>query len=123
MEVIPPSGYLSLRDARDILMQRMHKGIPPSENIKSYRDDGFHIVDATQAAASASVLRQAIRGGELALFAIFSSRDTPMRLHDLAVCTENLDPDVVVMKAAKDWVRPNASGPLDGARDRRIFIQ
>ena len=41
----------------------------------------------------------------------------------MAVCTENLDPDVVVMKAAKDWVRPNASGPLDGARDRRIFIQ
>ena len=26
-----------------------------------------------------------------------------------AVCTENLDPDVVVMKPAKDWVRFDAS--------------
>jgi hypothetical protein len=24
MEVVPPTGYLSLRDARDLLMQRMH---------------------------------------------------------------------------------------------------
>src|ERR1019366_1941706 len=39
------------------------------------------------------------------------------------VCTENLYPDVVVMKSAKDGVRIDASGPLNGARDRRIFIQ
>jgi len=85
MEVIPPSGYLSLRDARDMLMQRMHNGIPPSDRIRAYRNDGVHVVDAAQATASAKVLRQAIRRGELALFAIFSSRDTPMRLHDLAL--------------------------------------
>ena len=41
----------------------------------------------------------------------------------LAVCTENLNPDVVVMKSAKDRVWTNDSDPLNGARDRRIFIQ
>ena len=92
MEVIPPSGYLSLRDARDVLMQRMHKGIPPSENIERYRNDGVHVVDATQAAVSANVLRQAIRGGQLALFAILSSRDTPMRLHNRALIEAALIP-------------------------------
>ena len=39
------------------------------------------------------------------------------------VCTENLNPDVMVMKAAEDGVRFDASDPLNGARDRRIFIQ
>ena len=39
------------------------------------------------------------------------------------VCTEYLNPDVVVMKSAKDRARPNASGPLNGARDWRIFSQ
>jgi hypothetical protein len=92
VEVVTPSGYLSLRDARDILMQCMHKGIPPSESIKRYRNEGVHVVDATQAAASANVLGQAIRGGELALFAILSSRDTPMRLHNLALIESALFP-------------------------------
>jgi hypothetical protein len=67
MEVLPPPGYLSLRDAVDTLLQRMHQGIPPSERIEAYRKDGVHVVDATQAAASATLLRQAIRQGELAL--------------------------------------------------------
>ena len=39
------------------------------------------------------------------------------------VCTENLDADVVVMKSAKDGVRADASGPLNGSRDRCIFSQ
>ena len=39
------------------------------------------------------------------------------------VCTENLNPDVVVMKSAKDGMRPDASGPLNGSRDRCIFGQ
>ena len=39
------------------------------------------------------------------------------------VCAENLNPDVMVMKAAEDGVRFDASDPLNGARDRRIFIQ
>jgi hypothetical protein len=85
MEIIPPPGYLSLRNARDILMQRMHKGIPPSEDIKTYQKDGAHVVDGKQATAAAKVLRQAIRRGELALFALLSSRDTPMRLHNRAL--------------------------------------
>ena len=39
------------------------------------------------------------------------------------VCTENLSPDVMVMEPAKDGARYDASGPLNRARDRRIFIQ
>jgi hypothetical protein len=92
MEVVPPSGYLSLRNARDMLMQRMHQGIPLSDKIKRYRNDGVRVGDATQAAAAANVLRQAIRIGELALFAIFTSRDTPMRLHNIALIERALFP-------------------------------
>ena len=39
------------------------------------------------------------------------------------VCTESLNPDIVVMKAAKDRARFDASGPLNRARDRGIFFQ
>ena len=39
------------------------------------------------------------------------------------VGTENLYPDVVVMKSAKDRVRIDASCPLNRARDRRVFVQ
>jgi hypothetical protein len=41
----------------------------------------------------------------------------------LAVCTENLNPDVVVMKSAKNGVRFDGAGPLNRARDRRILVQ
>ena len=50
------------------------------------------LVDAAQATAAAQSLRQAIRKGELALFALFSSRDTPMRLHDLGLIEAALFP-------------------------------
>ena len=39
------------------------------------------------------------------------------------VCTENLNPHVTMMKPAKDGVRSDASGPLNRARDRSIFVQ
>ena len=39
------------------------------------------------------------------------------------VCTENLNPDVMVMEPAKDGVGIDDAGPLNRARDRRIFIQ
>ena len=58
MGIFPPSGYLSLRDARDILMRRMHEGITPSEEIERYRNDGLDAVDATQAMAAAEALRR-----------------------------------------------------------------
>ena len=38
-------------------------------------------------------------------------------------CTDNLSPDVMVMESARDGARYDASGPLNRARDRRIFIQ
>jgi hypothetical protein len=41
----------------------------------------------------------------------------------VVVCTENLDPDVVVMKSAKDGQRFDASSPLNRAEDRRILVK
>ena len=39
------------------------------------------------------------------------------------VCTENLNPGIVVMESAEDGERFDASGPLNRTRDRRIFVQ
>jgi hypothetical protein len=41
----------------------------------------------------------------------------------ILVCTENLNPHVMVMKSAEDLVRFDISSPLNRARDRRIFVQ
>jgi hypothetical protein len=92
MKTIPPPGFLALGSARDILMQHMYRGVPPSENTITDRETGVHVVDGKQATAAAKVLRQAIRQGELALFALFPSRDTPMRLYSLALIEAALCP-------------------------------
>ena len=42
---------------------------------------------------------------------------------DPVVCTENSNPDVVVMESAQDLERFDAPGPLDWARNRRILVQ
>ena len=39
------------------------------------------------------------------------------------MCTENLNPDVVVMKPAKQCVRPDVPDPLNRAIGWRIFVQ
>ena len=39
------------------------------------------------------------------------------------VCTENLNPDIVVMESAEDGERFDASSRLNRARNRRIFVQ
>ena len=39
------------------------------------------------------------------------------------MCTENLNPDIMVMKSAEDWAWANDSGSLNRARDRHIFSQ
>lgn len=80
MGIFPPSGYISLTDARDILMRRMYEGVTPSEEIDKYRSEGLNVVDAKWSIAAAEALRQPILLGQIDLFAIFSSRDTPMRL-------------------------------------------
>jgi transposase InsO family protein len=41
----------------------------------------------------------------------------------VVVCTENSNPDIVVMEAAEDRACRDASGPLNRARNRRIFVQ
>ena|ERR1700688_2315395 len=51
--------------------------------------------------------------------AAFWSTDIPRYPHHVRftpVCTENLNPNVVVMKSAKDGVGFDASGPLNWAR-------
>jgi hypothetical protein len=40
-----------------------------------------------------------------------------------AVCTENLNPNVEVMKSAQDSVRTYDAGSLNRTRDRRILVQ
>ena len=40
-----------------------------------------------------------------------------------AVCTENINSDVVMMKSAEDGERFDASGPLNRTRNRRILVQ
>ena len=39
------------------------------------------------------------------------------------VCTENLNPNVMVMKSAKDRIWRDRSDPLNRAKGGRIFIQ
>ena len=39
------------------------------------------------------------------------------------VCTENLNPEVVVVESAEDGARFYASGPLKRANSRRVFVQ
>jgi hypothetical protein len=41
----------------------------------------------------------------------------------LAVCTENLNPNVLTMKSAQYGARIYDAGSLNLARDRRIFVQ
>jgi hypothetical protein len=41
----------------------------------------------------------------------------------MAVCTENLNPNVMVMKSAKDRIWRDRSDPLNRAKGGRIFIQ
>jgi hypothetical protein len=50
MEIIPPPGFLSLRNARDVLMQCMHKGIPPSEDdpLIAYMDAALICIGPTR---------------------------------------------------------------------------
>ena len=33
------------------------------------------------------------------------------------------NPAILVMQSAQDWATKNVSGAIDGARDRRIFVQ
>jgi hypothetical protein len=92
MRIFAPSGYLSLCDARDVLMGQMHEGMPLSKEIEQRRRDGLQVADGARASAAAKALRQPILSGEIGLFALFSSRDTPMRLHNQALYEAALFP-------------------------------
>jgi hypothetical protein len=75
----------------------MHEGMPPSAMIEKIRAEGIHVNDAAQAMAAGRTLRQAILDGELDLFAIFPSRDTPIRLHDQALIEAAFPSDSAVL--------------------------
>jgi hypothetical protein len=92
MKVLAPPGYLFLNDARDITLRRMYEGVASSEEVKRYRREGLDVIDAKEAIAAAVALRQSILMGHIGLFAVFSSRDTPMRLHNLALIEGALFP-------------------------------
>jgi transposase len=68
------------------------------------------------------VLREQIVILHRRLLAIVRDDEVCRRLMTV-VCTENLNSNVMVMKSAKDGVQFDVSGPLNRARDRRIFIQ
>ena len=40
-----------------------------------------------------------------------------------ACACRKLDPGILVMQSAQDWVTKNVAGAIDGARDRCIFLQ
>jgi len=80
MRIFPPTGYLSLLDARDELMRRMQEDLPSSKEIEVFRRAGLQVVDGAHATVAARALREAILSGRLSLFALFSSRRAPMRL-------------------------------------------
>jgi hypothetical protein len=86
MKIRAPSEHLSLHDARDLLMLDMYDGIP------TCLVNEVATVDAKQAVAAAKSLRQAILTGELDLFAIFSSRDAPVRLYNQTLIEAALFP-------------------------------
>jgi hypothetical protein len=71
--------------------------MPPSAMIEKIRAEGIHVNDAAQAMAAGRTLRQAILDGELDLFAIFPSRDTPIRLHDQALIEAAFPSDSAVL--------------------------
>jgi hypothetical protein len=40
-----------------------------------------------------------------------------------ATCACKLNPAILVMQSAQDWATKNVPGAIDGARNRRIFLQ
>ena len=76
----PPSGYLSLRDARDELIRQMHEGVSPSEKTKQRQQEGYNVLDFAQTMAAVKALREAILSGDLDLYAYLHLDVEPRRL-------------------------------------------
>jgi hypothetical protein len=74
-------------------------------------------------------LQHSLPGRKTTFFAMIALRSVVILVFFLLVvavtrvCTENLNPGVVMMKSAKYRVRTDDSSALNRARDRRIFIQ
>ena len=76
----PPSGYLSLHEARNELRHAMHQGVPCSKEVEKLRSEGLDVSDHTQTSAAAGSLHEAMVSGDLGLHADLSSLGKPRRL-------------------------------------------
>ncbi|SIO47864.1 Resolvase, N terminal domain [Bradyrhizobium erythrophlei] len=89
----------------------------------------FNSLDAQRDACEAYIKSQASRGWR-ALPQHYDdpaysggNLDRPALKRLLAVCTENLNPNVLTMKSAQYGARIYDAGSLNLARDRRILVQ
>jgi hypothetical protein len=75
----------------------MYKGVPSSEEIKKLESEGIHVTDDKHIRAAAKALREPILLGQIELFAVLSSRDLPMRLHNRALINAALFPSTSIV--------------------------
>jgi hypothetical protein len=53
-----------------------------------------------------------------------ATENAPLFIEAFYGCAcRKLDPGILVMQSAQDWATKNVPGAIDGARDRRIFLQ
>jgi transposase len=93
-------------------------------------DGAAFAVDASLIAADANKQRSAAKSDDVDWEAIARTRRSVREYLDTldeaawgAVCTENLNPNVLTMKSAQYGARIYDAGSLNLARDRRIFVQ
>ena len=76
----PPSGYLSLHEARNELRHAMHQGVPCSKEVEKLRSEGLDVCDHSQTLATVKILREAIFSGDLSAHADLSLSGQPRQL-------------------------------------------
>ena len=69
----PPSDYVSLYEAPNELMRKMHVGVPFDEEVEQHRSDGIDAWDLTWKMKAKQALHQAIISGIITVYAEFAS--------------------------------------------------
>jgi len=75
----PPSDYVSLYEAPNELMRKMHEGVPFDEEVEQHRSDGIDAWDLTWKMKAKQALHKAILSGDVDIYAEFVS-EGPRRL-------------------------------------------
>ncbi len=75
----PPSDYVSLYEAPNELMRKMHVGVPFDEEVEQHRSDGIDAWDLTWKMKAKQALHKAILSGDVDIYAEFVS-EGPRRL-------------------------------------------